>query len=377
MMKKIYGLAFASLMLLSSCGPNTNNDGTFIVDVLNRKVYLPNTIEKVVCIGAGALRLYSYTCDLSLLCGVEDIDRVSSPIGKNLPLRPYQMVNEEYFDSLPSCGTGGPQGQFGDSEKILACNPDVVISTLPNIEANDKLSKQINKPVICLSYGKTEAFNEKIKESITLLGNVFDKKERSLELITYIENIKNELNNLTKDIPEEDKPSLYIGCQSNFGAHGIESSTAQYSIFDVSNIKNVLDINGYEGYQQNVDLEKLLKMDPDKIIIDAGGLNIFKQQYLVDEKAAIFNSMSAFKNNEVYLQMPYNGYFTNLEIAYCNAYFAASISYPDLFTDLDMDKKCEEVFTFFNNSNCYPKIKEKQFGGYQKINLKEMFEKYE
>lgn len=376
-MKKIYGAALASLLLLSSCSVNNDNNGEYIIDVLNRKVYLPDTIEKVVCIGAGALRLYSYTCDLSLLCGVEDIDRASSPIGKNLPLRPYQMVNEEYFDTLPSCGVGGPQGQFGDSEKILACNPDIVISALPSVETNDKLSKQINKPVVCLSYGKTEAFDNKIKESITLLGQIFQKEERSKELTSFIDELKIELNDLTKDIPQEEKPSLYIGCQSNFGAHGIESSTAQYSIFDVSNIKNVLDINGYNGYQQNVDLEKLLKMDPDKIIIDAGGLSIFKQQYLIDEKAAVFNSMSAFKNNEVYLQMPYNGYFTNLEIAYCNAYFAASVSYPDIFIDLDMDKKCEEIFTLFNKTNCYPQIKEKQFGGYQKIDLKEMFEKYE
>lgn len=376
-MKKIYGLFLVGLTLLSSCNTNKNNNSEYIIDVLNRKVYLPISIERVVCIGAGSLRLYSYTCDLSLLCGVEDIDRASSPIGKNLPLRPYQMVNEEYFDSLPSCGMGGPQGQFADSEKILSCNPDIVISALPSVEANDKLSRQINKPVVCLSYGKTEAFDDKIKESITLLGEIFDKKERSMELNTFIDDLKIELNNLTKDIPESEKPSMYIGCQSNFGAHGIESSTAQYSIFDVSNIKNILDINGYNGYQQNVDLEKLLKMDPDKIIIDAGGLAIFKQQYLVDEKAEIFNSMSAFKNQEVYLQMPYNGYFTNLEIAYCNAYFAASISYPEIFKNLDMDKKCNEIFTLFNKSDCYPQIKEKQYGGYQKINLKETFEKYE
>lgn len=31
-------------------------------------------VQRVVCIGAGALRLYSYIGDVSLLCGVEDID---------------------------------------------------------------------------------------------------------------------------------------------------------------------------------------------------------------------------------------------------------------------------------------------------------------
>ena len=45
----------------------------------------PGEYTRVVCIGAGALRQYSFIGDMSLLCGVEDIDNIT-------PDRPAQDV---------------------------------------------------------------------------------------------------------------------------------------------------------------------------------------------------------------------------------------------------------------------------------------------
>ena len=58
-------------------------DDTFAVaitvtDMMGRQVeVIPGSYKKVVCIGAGALRMYSYIGDVNLLCGVEDIDNAS------------------------------------------------------------------------------------------------------------------------------------------------------------------------------------------------------------------------------------------------------------------------------------------------------------
>ena len=46
-----------------------------VTDLIGREITVtPGSYQRVVCIGAGALRLYSYIGDAALLCGVEDID---------------------------------------------------------------------------------------------------------------------------------------------------------------------------------------------------------------------------------------------------------------------------------------------------------------
>ena len=105
-----------------------------ITDMIGREVTItPGSYKRVVCIGAGALRMYSYIGDVSLLCGVEDIDNTTleeRPMMFDSVARPYLIANEEVFAALDSCGVGGPMAQAAEAEKILACNPDIVISVI-------------------------------------------------------------------------------------------------------------------------------------------------------------------------------------------------------------------------------------------------------
>ncbi|MBO4781681.1 MAG: hypothetical protein J5522_04745, partial [Lachnospiraceae bacterium] len=46
-----------------------------VTDMIGREVEVtPGSYTRVVCIGAGALRMYTYIGSVDLLCGVEDID---------------------------------------------------------------------------------------------------------------------------------------------------------------------------------------------------------------------------------------------------------------------------------------------------------------
>ena len=79
-----------SAMLLSSCGnrnapsvttspadaSSSETDGTrTITDSAGRTVTIPKAVKRPVCIGAGALRLYSYIGDMSILAGVEECEK--------------------------------------------------------------------------------------------------------------------------------------------------------------------------------------------------------------------------------------------------------------------------------------------------------------
>lgn len=366
-------VTLSSLFAFSACNKgNDNANGKTVTDLLGREVTVPEKINRVVCIGAGSLRLYTYVGDLSKLVGVEDVDKDGTGVGGGLSIRPYKMVNKDLFNSLPSCGKGGPQGS-PEAEKILSLNPDIVFSLYTSDKAAmDDLQQKIGKPVVVLSYGKTEAFDENVKKSIALLGDILNRKERANELLSFISDTETYLSSIGEGIDKNNKATVYLGCQSNYGTHGIESSSANYSIFDVSKIRNVLDEyvgkNGetFKGYQKSVDWEILVEMNPDRIILDAGGLEHLKTQ--LKEKPEIFNNLSAFQNGEIYLQMPYNAYYTNLETAYADAYFDAWVQYHDIAPEklnFNYVEKAREIYTLFLGKDCYDDVANLMYGGFQ------------
>ena len=366
-------VTLSSLFAFSACDKDKGTaNGKTVTDLLGREVTVPEKINRVVCIGAGSLRLYTYVGDLSKLVGVEDIDGDGKDFNGVLSIRPYKMVNKDLFKSLPSCGKGGPQGS-PEAEKILNLNPDIVFSLYTSDKAAmDDLQQKIGKPVVVLSYGKTEAFDANVKKSIALLGDILNRKERANELLSFISDTETYLSSIGEGIDKDEKKTVYLGCQSNYGTHGIESSSANYSIFDVSKIRNVLDEyvgktgETFKGYQKSVDWEILVEMNPDRIILDAGGLEHLKTQ--LKEKPEIFNRLSAFQNGEIYLQMPYNAYYTNLETAYADAYFDAWVQYHDIAPDklnFDYVEKAREIYTLFLGEDCYDDVAQEMYGGFQ------------
>lgn len=370
-------VTLSSLFAFSACDKDKDTaNGKTVTDLLGREVTVPEKINRVVCIGAGSLRLYTYVGDLSKLVGVEDVDKDGKDFNGVLSIRPYKMVNKDLFKSLPSCGKGGPQGS-PEAEKILSLNPDIVFSLYTSDKAAmDDLQQKIGKPVVVLSYGKTEAFDANVKKSIALLGDILNRKERANELLSFISDTETYLSSIDEGIDKSRKATVYLGCQSNYGTHGIESSSANYSIFDVSKIRNVLDEyvgkNGetFKGYQKSVDWEILVEMNPDRIILDAGGLEHLKTQ--LKEKPEIFNRLSAFKNGEIYLQMPYNAYYTNLETAYADAYFDAWVQYHDIAPEklnFDYVEKAREIYTLFLGEDCYDDVADLMHGGFQKLDI--------
>ena len=266
---------------------------------------------------------------------------------------------------------GGP-GSTADAESIIAQNPDVIFSLYNSDPSQmDKLAQKTGIPVVVLSYGKTEAFDQSIIKSLTLMGEILNRTDRAKAVCDYIGQIEADLKSRTADVKYADKKTVYIGCQSNYGTHGIGSSSANYSIFDSIGARNVLDEAGFKGYQGSIDRETLLSLDPEIMIIDGGGLSVLKEEYL--ENKGFFQSLTAVKNLDVYVQMPYNAYYTNLEIAYANCYFAGKCIFPRAFSDVDPADKFDEISTFFLGEACYDRVSEEIFGGYQRLDWESLF----
>lgn len=352
---------------------------TVVTDMIGREVTVnPGSYEKVVCVGAGALRMYTYVGDVSLLCGVEDIDNTTldeRPKMFDSVARPYVIAYGDVFAALPSCGVGGPNAQAAEAEKILACNPDIVISEYEDVEKEDALQEQLGVPVITLRSGANGVFDDPFLDSMKLLGTVFGREEKAEELVAFVEGQKAEISARTADIPDEDKPSVYICGLGNWGTTNHLFTAQNYISFSVANVKNV--VSGLEGSgTQQIEEEKFVSLgqDMDIIIMDAAAVKNIIPLYGEDNE--MFDACKAWNEDQVYLQMAYNAYYTNYEIVLINTWYIAKTVYPDLFADIDMTEKTNEVTRMFLGEELADEIfaYPSSFGGYQKIDTGSFFD---
>ena len=190
--------------------PVTESAEILVTDMIGREVtVIPGSYTRVVCIGAGALRMYTYIGDVSLLAGVEDIDNTSlsqRPMMFDSVARPYVLAYGDVFSTLPSCGVGGPMAQTAEAEKILSCDPDIVISAFEDVEKSDALQDQLGVPVITLSTGAKGVFDEKFYGSMELLGKIFGREEKAASLVKFVQEETAAISARVAQIPEEEKP---------------------------------------------------------------------------------------------------------------------------------------------------------------------------
>ena len=349
-----------------------------VTDMIGRSVTVtPGSYKRVVCIGAGALRMYSYIGDVSLLCGVEDIDNTTlseRPMMFDSVARPYVLAYGDVFSTLPSCGVGGPMAQTAEAEKILSCEPDIVISEFEDVEKSDALQQQLGVPVITLSTGSRGVFDDKFYGSMQLLGQVFDRQERAAQLVQYVQDEAAAISAAVEQIAEEDKPSVYICGLGNWGTTDHLMTAENYVSFEIAGVKNVVSGLGIEGVGP-IEEEKFVELGEsmDILIMDAAAVKNIKPLYAEDP--AMFDTCKAWNEGKVYLQMAYNAYYTNYEIALINTWFIAKTVYPEVFADVDLTAKTDEVTEVFLGMALAEEIFDcpSSFGGYQKLDTNAFF----
>ena len=349
-----------------------------VTDMIGREVtVVPGSYKKVVCIGAGALRMYSYIGDVALLAGVEDIDNTAlseRPMMFDSVARPYMLAFGDAFKDLPSCGVGGPMAQTAEAEKILSCDPDIVISEFEDVEKSDALQDQLGVPVITLSTGSKGVFDDAFFGSMALLGTIFGQEEKAEALIGYVQDQSAEITARTIAIGEEEKPSVYICGLGNWGTTDHLMTAENYVSFQVAGVKNVVSGLGIQGIGP-IEEEKFVELgeEMDIIIMDAAAVKNIKPLY--EEDPTIFDTCKAWRDGEVYLEMAYNAYYTNFEIALINTWFIAKTVYPEAFADIDMTAKTNEVTKMFLGTELADAIFAcpSSFGGYQKIDTATFF----
>ncbi|MBE7002415.1 MAG: iron ABC transporter substrate-binding protein [Ruminococcaceae bacterium] len=315
-----------------------------ITDAHNRQVEVPMKVESIVCVGVGALRYTCYMGAQDLVVGVEDCEK--EPVISRL----YNYVNIEKFKNLPVIGTNGNPYP----EEIIKLAPDVIVmSKSASVDADDLQSKT-GTPVVVVPGSDTTLDNDCF-ETIRIMGQLYGKLDRANQLTGYLKGFEKELQGRIADIPEEKKPSVYVGGVSYKGHHGFEGTEAGYGPLALIGAKNLADTTGKSG-PFNIDLEQVLAWDPDIILVDFNGMDFIKEDYA--KNPDYYNSLTAVQEGKVYSQISFRSNASNLETALADAYYAACVIYPEYFTDIDPEAEAGEIFEMLLGVNPYEDLKE-------------------
>ena len=342
------------MALLAGCQSPANQpsgDQKTIKDMLGRQVKVPSRPRGVVGIGPGALRLLVYMQASPLVVGVEEIEKRTG--------RPYIFAHP----GLQNKPTIGP-AFTGDPELIAARKPDIIFKTYTTGAEADELQRKTGIPVVALQYVNPDSSWQVLDSALTLMGQVLNNNERAQELIAYYQGMIDSLSRLTLDPGGQKQPDVYLGGLSHRGTHGINSTSPWYEPFAFVHARNVAaDLR--KQYAKNegimVDVEQLMVWNPDIVFIDLAGNDLVKKDLM--DNPSFYRKIKAFRNNRVYGVHPYNWYTTNYSTVLANAWYIASVLYPDHLGEIDPAEKANAIYSKFLGKPVYDRMKT-TYGGY-------------
>lgn len=315
-----------------------------ITDSMDRNVEIPYSVERIVCVGVGALRYTCYVGGADRVVGVEDYET------KPGMSRLYNYVNFDLFQNLPVTGTNGEPFV----EEIINVDPQVIVMSSYASQDPDELSQKTGIPVVVVP-GSDTTLDEKAYVTIRILGELYQLEDRAEDLTAYLKSIQKDLDDRTASIAEDAKPTCYVGGVSFKGHHGFEGTEAYYGPFELIHVKNLANTTGQTG-AFNIDVEQVLSWDPEIIFLDFNGMNLINEDYGAHPE--FYKALTAVQEGKVYSQISFRSSASNLETALADAYYAACVMYPQQFQDIDPVEKAGEIFTKLLGSNPYHDLEE-------------------
>ncbi len=358
-MKKMISLIWILLVLFSCNVKEKQKRENYrqITDAAGRKVMIPQEINSIIALRAGALRLMAYLDATDKVIAVEENEKRRTV--------PY-LFAKPHVKELPVIGSGN----IAEPELLAAHDPDMILVTYLTSGEADELQSKTGIPVVVINYADFNKRREELFSSLQFLGDLLDKKERADSLIAYVKKTISDLEQRTESSANTE--SVYVGGIAYRGAHGITSTEPHYTAFTLLGLNNAAghlgEVTGSpKAWLENafIDIEQLIEWDPDHIFLDAAGRVLWEEDL---QKEALQSSLKALQENNLYTVLPHNWYTINYENILCNAYYVGKIMYPESFFDVVIQDKCNEIYRAFLGEPVYDSM-EMKFKMYNKINL--------
>ncbi len=335
---------FSFILILAVSLPAHSEPRT-LTDVTGRTHQIPKEIRHAICSGSGCLRLLTYLRAEDRVVAVDDIEKRR----QTFDARPYALANQQ-FKKLPLFGAFRGRD---NPELILAIEPQpqVIFKTYGTAMGYDPLELEAKTgiPVIVLDYGDLGALRPKLYQSLRIMGTALGKEKRAEAVIEFIAFHIAELQRRTRDIPQNERPSVFIGGVAFKGAHGFQSTEPAYPPFSFVHAKNA--VHGTtssirEVKHADVAKEMIIEWNPDILLLDLATLQLGERNGGLHElrEDPAYRMLTAVREGRVYGVLPYNGYTHNYGSILANAWFIAKLLYPSRFKEVNPKEKADEIY---------------------------------
>ena len=295
-------------------------------DSNRRVVTIHKPVNRIVCIGYGSHG------DYTLIRALNAAEKV---VGAAHDL----FEQKRLFPELQEGKVTDVGGYCPDYEIILALNPDLVTSCL---ESDIQMCEDAGIP----AYRIGHTHIEDMAANVTKLGYILDRKEEAKEAIDFILDTREEISEKTEDIPEDEKPTVYIESGSLWaGDYQIASLYGPPGrACALAGGRNIFTDPSFDWCGPSIGAEWVIEQNPD-IIIKMAYLGSPEYGYETDDPSGmeelrdeIMNrpelaGVNAVKNGQVYViscNIVYPIYCSGVGPAYL-----AKMFHPDRFSDFD------------------------------------------
>jgi len=336
------------LVLVSA--PSLSAQTRSITDEAGRTLTIPGNVDRVICSGAGCLRLLTYIGAHDRIVAVDGIEVRGSPID----VRPYAIANRQ-FSEYPIFG----EFRGRDNPELIAAldpQPHVIFKTRSGqTHSLDILQKKTGIPVVALKGTSLDDDRHELYATLRLMADIVGARQRCEEVISYIESAIQDLGERTMHGADR---TCFLGGLGQSGPHGIRSTSPVYPPFEYLGVENVAGTGANSQSYLNVAKEQLIVWDPEFIFIDLSTLRLGSSGNAVDQlrNDPALRGLRALKNNQVYGLFPSNSYNQNIEVVLANSYFIGKTIFPESFSDVEAFQKAEEIATFFNGGPAFKQI---------------------
>jgi iron complex transport system substrate-binding protein len=346
----------ASLLVGASGAANAR----VVVDSAGRSVTIPDRVTKVICSGAGSLRLLVYLRAQERVVAVDDIEVKR----QKFDARPYAIANPR-LRTLP---VFGEFRGFDRPERILALKtqPEVILKAVVTGTGIDPetLQDKTGIPVVVIDFGDLGAKRDKLFRSLRLIGEVVDRKERAEAVISHIES---RIADLARRTPvTASPPSAYIGGVAFKGPHSFQATEPGYPPFTFVGVRNLAHRGGATKDVAHADVAKeaIVAWNPDYLFLDLATLQLGEGKGALAELRTdpAYRSLSAVAERRVFGLLPYNWYSQNFESILADAYFIGKVVHRDGFADVDPVVEADRIFEFFVGQKVFRQM-DAEFGG--------------
>jgi len=251
-----------------------------------RKVSIPKTVNKVLPLSSNS------TVDIYTLAP-DKLAGVSFAFNGNAK----KYIKEKYQD-LTVVGTT----EKIDYETILNIHPDLIVcSEEAKIGTADEIQNKLNIPVVIVNSSLQD-----MDKMYTLLGECLGEEERAKKLADYSRSAMDNIKNMVKNIPENEKVKVYYAEGTNWLQTDV-SGNVHTQVLDMAGAKNVADVSEAKSASMaSVSMEQVLSWNPDVIIEGASAAK--GSMFSNVSKDASWSKINAVKNNKCYKipALPFN-----------------------------------------------------------------------